>query len=126
MKELVVNYPILVEAAEKLASGTWEVEEAESWLVAANDLVQDEADRVIGLVQESGYYEDSPEEMECGLTALQGFQESIGLLWRYLEEGLEDFLQDAVQLAAEADAMMRQALELNQEVRGTLSFEVLY
>lgn len=126
MKELVVNYPVLVEVAQNLANGKVELEEAQRWLVAANDLVEDEAHRVAGMIEESGYYDESPEEVEYGLTALQDFQQSIELLWRFLEEGLVELLQEAVAVASDADAKMRQALSLNEEVRGQLSFEVLW
>lgn len=114
MNEFRFNAAIALEAAEQILAGA----SLESWLEQASEVMTAEFQEIVELARDSGYYEQSPEEIEVGLTALQGYLESLELL-------AEHRLEEAVERAREAEEAMLAALELNESVKAELAFDVL-
>lgn len=114
MNEFRFNATIALEAAEQILAGAC----LDSWLEQASQAMTAEFEEIVELVRDSGYYEQSPEEIEVGLTALEGYLESLDLL-------AERRLEEAVERAREAEEAMLAALQLNECVRGELTFDVV-
>lgn len=115
-----------VDFLEKVCKETIDVDLAINWLEEAYSGLQAEAAQLSELIQKSGYFEVSPEEVEYGLTAMGDYQAAIEAVHSFLSEGWEEGLEVAIERAGEARDKMVMAHELAQQTSLDLAFEAVY
>ena len=99
------NAHIALEIAEAILAG----EDWSDWLLACEEQLIADYEGLAAQIMDTDYYDRSPQEVECGLSGLEQYRESLLLL----QEG---HLEQAVQVAAEAQRLMDRALEANAQV----------
>lgn len=85
-----------------------------NWLEMAVEKVETDYLTVQARCEETGYHEESPQEIDLGLTALETYRESLGLLEEYLQMGDESLLEEAAEKAVAVHQMFQQAVSENE------------
>jgi hypothetical protein len=114
MKNFSVEY--FVELIGKIAESSIADDIVFDWLDAAVDRVEGDYQFVQDRCRETGYDEESPDEINWGLRALENYRESLGLLEDYFQVGDVTFLQQAAELAVSVHQMFVAAADENKRV----------
>jgi hypothetical protein len=116
------NYQSFVDAVESYNSGTWTPERTVTWVQAAYDFVGEEGERVRRMLDETGYQEESPAEVEAGLSGIEAYRDGLERLWDYLESGQPQDLEGALEAARQGQSSLRKAWQLNLDKSEELAF----
>ena len=114
MKNFSVEY--FVQLIARIADNAIEQNELFSWLDAAVEKVESDYLLVKERCEETGYDQESPQEIDWGMTALENYRESLGLVEDYLEVGEFQLLEQAAELAVSVHQMFAAAMEENEAV----------
>lgn len=112
MKNFSVEY--FVQLLGGVLENSIDLDQAWDWLEAAVEKVENDYLAVQSRCEETGYHEESPEEIDLGLTALETYRESLGLLEEFFQSGDESLIEDAAELAVSTHQMFQQALAENE------------
>ncbi|MGE0490604.1 MAG: hypothetical protein AB7S38_15460 [Vulcanimicrobiota bacterium] len=120
------THATFVDFLEKVFKETIDIDLAINWLEEAYNSLQSESAQLSELIEKSGYFDVSPEEVEYGLTAMGDYQAAIEAVHSFLSEGWEEGLEVAIERAGEAHQKMLVAHDLAQQTSLDLAFEAVY
>lgn len=98
---------------------------ANAWLNRAIEQVENDYLVVQELCQETGYDQESPDEVEAGLLALEDYREALGLVEDYFLDGGSERLEAAAFLATAVQEQMQTAMAYNQDASTGLRLELV-
>jgi tRNA A37 threonylcarbamoyladenosine synthetase subunit TsaC/SUA5/YrdC len=100
------THEIFANFLDGLVNGLVDRDSALDWLEAAWKSLESDTNQLVEMVEESDYYELSPQEVDYGLTALSDYQEAVEAAYSYLSEDWDEGLQLAFDKAQEAQQKM--------------------
>lgn len=112
MKNFSVEY--FVQTLARIADNAIDEAELFGWLDAAVEKVESDYSLVKQRCEQTGYHEESPQEIDWGMTALENYRESLGLVEDYLEAGDFKLLEQAAELAVSVHQMFEAARDENE------------
>lgn len=101
-------------------SGEWAPEDLKEFLVQIAGLLGEKAREVRELLEESGYQNESPEEVEQGLGGIEHYERGMQEMWRFFEDGDAGHLQQGLELIWEGNERINKAMIINRESREDL------
>jgi uncharacterized protein YbdZ (MbtH family) len=122
---MVFTHRAFAEFLSHLEAGELAKEAALNWLETAWQTLESDYAKVVELVGESGYYEQSPEEVDHGLTALGDYQEAVEAAFNYLEEDWHEGLELAKSKAQEGQNKMIIAFEKSRKFEDSQLLDTL-
>ncbi|MBI3928287.1 MAG: hypothetical protein HY319_22275 [Armatimonadetes bacterium] len=112
------------EAGEKARSGEWSPGEYGEWLRNISGLLAQKTRYLIWLYESTpGYYESSSDEVDMGISGIQDYEESMEIMWGFVEDGQTVHIDQGLQLMWEGNEKINEAMRLNREFRRRLEEE---
>lgn len=96
------------------------------WLSRAIEKVETDYGFVRAECEKTEYDLESPDEIDLGLSALENYRESLGLLEDYLECGETGLLNEAAELAIEVNQLFVAAADENQRVQNEVEIDLCF
>lgn len=84
------------------------------------DVLTEKAVDVRAFIQESGYRDEAPDEVESGLQGVDLYEAGMQELYQYLQDGYDDHLTEGLRLLWEGNEKINHAMFLNRESREDL------
>lgn len=101
---------LVLKLSEKSLSG----ELMQSWLDKAIVAIETDYLELQERCRQTGYHQESPDEIDLGLQGLEEYREAMGLVEDYLDSGQDSLLQEAANLALSAYHNLALASEENE------------
>lgn len=105
---------------ERARTGEWSAEELEAFLMHLYDLLVEKGQDCRAFIQESGYRDEAPDEVDSGLNGIDLYEAGIQEMWQYLQDGDESHLSEGLRLLWEGNEKINHAMFLNRESREDL------
>lgn len=111
------------DAAEKVRSGAWSVQEFASFLETISAYLAEKAREILQYVQETGYYEYGQAEVDTGFSGIQDYEAGMMELYEFVHDPDPSHLDQGLGRIWEGNVKINEAMRINREERKKLEEE---
>lgn len=117
------RYRRIASNVEQLRQGHVTLEQFVDFIEAMQHTVTEEGQALCDYFETSGYYQESPLEVETGVAGLQSYEVGLSELRQFAEDLDETHLEAGLQTVREGNDKILEAMRLNRERRDRLADE---
>ena len=114
------RYEQFRQAAERIRTGQWSAEEFEAFLCHLYEVLTQKAQDCRAFIEETGYREESPDEVDGGLRGIDLYELGMQEMWNFLQDGEFGHLDEGLRLVWEGNEKINEAMRVNRESREDL------
>ncbi|MBI3927839.1 MAG: hypothetical protein HY319_20025 [Armatimonadetes bacterium] len=108
-------------AVARVKAGEWAIEDLAEFLENISALLATLAQNYIELVEETGYNDWAPAEVELATAGMEDYEVGMSQIWTYIEDGDEIHLDQGVNTIRTGNNKIIAAMRMNREFRNQLA-----
>lgn len=117
------RYKEIRAAVEQLQAGAIGVHDFANWLERLSAELAHKARGIMDTIEACNYWKDGAEEIEMGLSGVQHFEEGMGELWQFTQDGDPGHLEQGLVMVWEGNQRIIEAMRINRDSRQDLALE---
>jgi hypothetical protein len=117
------RYKAIRAAVEQVQTGAMPVDRFARWLEETSTVMANKARGIMDTIEACNYWQEGAEEIEVGLSGVQSFEEGLGELYAYTQDGEPAHLEQGLVMVWEGTQRIIEAMRINRDSRQDLALE---